>query len=79
MSGDTEYVRVVYSGPTETIGSRFTVVYRGRRRRRPYDHAASDPFAEAVASAFGIETTRLRRVHLGRRRDPDARTYEVTE
>lgn len=71
-----ETARARFRGPTDTVGARIVVRWRGSTRTVPFNYAASDTFAWAVSQTTGVAETDLRRVH-GRRDDPDNRVYAV--
>lgn len=75
---EAERVRVRYRGPTETVGSRLIVLWRGTRRALPFNHAARDAFAWAASQVVGVDEDRLRRLYGGRRSSPDVHVYEIS-
>jgi len=71
-----ERVRVRYVGPTETVGSRLVVTWRGRRRSLPFDYAVRDVFTWAASQVTGYPEAVLMRANY---RDPDNRTYSIDQ
>lgn len=71
-----ETVRVRYLGPTDTIGSRLVVTWRGRRRSLGFNYAASDAMLWAASEVTGYPEAALQRSLY---RDPDNRVYEVID
>ena len=71
-----ERVRVRYVGPTETVGSRLVVTWRGRRRSLPFNYAVRDVFTWAASQVTGYPEAALRRENY---RDPDNRTYSIDQ
>lgn len=73
----TETARARYVGPTDTVGARIVVRWRGRTRTLPFNYAARDTFTWAVAEVTGVPEDRLRRLY-GQRLDySDSRLYAV--
>lgn len=77
MSTAVERVRARYVGPRGSAGARILVTWRGRRRTRPFEYAAADPFTHAAAEVVGVCEDRLRRLTGDRHDDTDNRVYEV--
>lgn len=72
-----EVARARYLGPTDTVGARIVVTWRGRRRTLRFNYAVSDTFAWAAAQTIGVPEHQLRRLYRHRGDDPDSRLYAV--
>jgi len=75
-AANPERVRVRYVGPTETVGSRLVVTWRGRRRSLPFNYAVRDVFTWAASQVTGYPEAALRRENY---RDPDNRAYVIDQ
>ena len=73
---EPERVRVRYVGPTETVGSRLVLTWRGRRKRLPFNYAVRDVFTWAASQVTGYPEAALRRENY---RDPDNRAYVIDQ
>ncbi len=71
-----ERVRVRYVGPTETVGSRLVVTWRGRRRSLPFNYAVRDVFTWAASQVTSYPEAALQRANY---RDPDNRAYVIDQ
>lgn len=74
---EPERVTARYVGPTDTVGARIVVRWRGRQQTFPFNYAVTDTFAWAASQMTGVHEGILTRLYEDRRDHPDNRVYQL--
>lgn len=73
-----ETARARYVGPTDSVGARIVVTWRGRQKTLPFNYAVADTFAWAAAQTVGVAESQVERVYdQAGRNNPDNRLYAI--
>ena len=74
---EPERVTARYVGPTDTVGARIVVRWRGRQRSFPFNYGVADTFAWAAGQMTGVPEVNLTRLYRDRWDSTDNRVYQL--